>query len=277
MKKGMEINWTRLFLVVNVIFWLGVLCLGGAGSWQAYAVNLQLAILLTAISWLLALYLGGVLNKQLKVAAFVGSDSDFKQCKRGFDFIRFFNPKHDTPEKQEKHVKVLGVYTCSIHRNMFTVLFNLFILWVRQVDVIIVGAGWAAHLPGMCEAFCRYVLRNTSIRIIPVAFDAAPDKPDVELTEDDVRKNRAAVYSISEVPKHQMLLLPKQPKADPFCFGAAEGVSFGEPGFYEAWVMACSPETFPIIKLPSRVPARKRTLAQAIAFAEKSRKEVVKK
>jgi phosphoribosylcarboxyaminoimidazole (NCAIR) mutase len=195
----------------------------------------------------------GRLDKKRKIAFMFGSDNDLKQCVMGLEYLEAHQRS-----RQYSDITILGVYTNSIHRNMFRVLFNVFMLWVRRVDVIIVCAGWAAHLPGMVEAFLRYVLRTTRVSVVPVAIDADPTKPEDEEVK---RRNLAAIYSISEVPKHQMVLYLDRE------------VWFGARGFLGACRFSCE-NLFKEIKLPPRVPWFKRTLIEALEKARNLEKGV---
>lgn len=204
---------------------------------------MNILVLIFLVACLSAIIYRGLvsLDPRKRIAVMVGSDSDLKQGREGFKYLE--------QQQEDNRVKVLGIYTNSIHRNMFAVFFNLIILWLRGVNVIVVGAGWAAHLPGMCEAFLRYVLRNKKIKIVPVAFEAA--QSDLEDEKKVQKRNDAAILSISEVPKHQMALLNN----NEVCFGAA--------GFLLACKMACE-FIFADIVLPKSMYSSKRTLAEVL-------------
>lgn len=195
-------------------------------------------------------------DKRRRIAIMIGSDSDLKQFENALNFLALMVKNH------EPFVKVLRVYTNSIHRNTLITLWRLFWLWLTCVDVIIVAAGWANHLSGVCEAFVRYVLKSRNIMIVPMACDAKND-----------RKNRAAILSISEVPKHQMEVFPQKDETTVFLSAKSAkylaqevGVYFGEDGAVDAVKLACSIDIKPK-KLPSRVPPKSRSLIEAITTA----------
>ena len=79
----------------------------------------------------------------MKVAVIMGSDSDFKVMKKSVDILKQFGIEyevsvisaHRTPEKLIEYVK-------SIDQ--------------KGIEVIIAGAGKAAHLPGVIAAFTSH-------------------------------------------------------------------------------------------------------------------------
>ena len=89
----------------------------------------------------------------MKVAVIMGSDSDFKVMKKSVDILKQFGIEyevsvisaHRTPEKLIEYVK-------SIDQ--------------KGIEVIIAGAGKAAHLPGVIAAF-------TSIPVIGVPIKSS--------------------------------------------------------------------------------------------------------
>ena len=89
----------------------------------------------------------------MKVAVIMGSDSDFKVMKKSVDILKQFGIEyevsvisaHRTPEKLIEYVK-------SIDQ--------------KGIEVIIAGAGKAAHLPGVIAAF-------TSVPVIGVPIKSS--------------------------------------------------------------------------------------------------------
>ncbi|MFA5359774.1 MAG: AIR carboxylase family protein [Patescibacteria group bacterium] len=125
-------------------------------------------------------------NKKVKkIGVMVGSDSDLPQCLEGLKYLQI-------AEEAEK-CKVLIVITNSIHRNTDEVLKNIE-LYSHQLDAWIIGAGWANHLTGTCDAYLRYKFKNTETRVFGVAFE---DKKDDQNT-------KAAILSIICVPGTQV-------------------------------------------------------------------------
>lgn len=122
--------------------------------------------------------------KKRKIVIILGSESDLPQCLKGLLWL-----------KEQKAVLEI-VYIRSQHRHTEQLQWLLKSLNQAEdentVDVIIAGAGWAAVLPGCIDAFLRYRLRNTSIRVIGVAFWAG------------LIKTLAAILSITQVPGTQM-------------------------------------------------------------------------
>ena len=126
----------------------------------------------------------------MRISIIVGSISDLSQCDKG---LKFLNALPHANRKQK--VEVTGVYIRSQHRNTLDVQALLTKLQKEKVDVIIVGAGWANHLTGCCDAFLRYTLRDDKITVIGVAFE----------DNTNTRHTVAASLSISEVPGTQVL------------------------------------------------------------------------
>lgn len=180
-------------------------------------------------------------DEKRRIAVLVGSDSDFPQCSEGLYYLR--------RQQIVGQFVVIGVNTMSIHRNMCEVLEYLDQRNARSdVDVIIAGAGWAAHLPGMMDAYLGYVLNNTCISIIGVAFEDS----------DDVRHTLAAQLSISEVPGTRVI---QHDNTDAFFVGA--------DGFSRACRYAVS-EELPVLKEMKPRPIQCRTLEDAITFASQT-------
>jgi len=144
-----------------------------------------------------------------RILVIVGSNSDLPQCGAGLEVLQ---------DSQERGiVSVMCVYTASIHRNTEALFEELKKICAAQdVDVIIAGAGWAAHLPGMIDAYLRYTLDNTHVVVVGVAFE----------DERNSRHTEAAKLSISEVPGTQVVY---QDQAGQFV---------GPDGFRRACVLA---------------------------------------
>ena len=132
--------------------------------------------------------------KRRKIALVVGSDSDFTQC---IDAAKYL-------EKLEKNdlIKIISpedsgkVIVASIHRHKKYWLDELLPFLIKEeVNVIVCGAGWAAHLPGMIDSHLRYDLRDDKIVIVGVAF---ADNTNIQHTN-------AAILSISDVPGTQVI------------------------------------------------------------------------
>ena len=122
-----------------------------------------------------------------KIAVIVGSKSDLSQCGPGLELLK---------EAQEsKDVEVVGLYVRSQHRNTLDTQQLLSELVKKEVDVAIVGAGWANHLTGCCDAFLRYTLKNDKLVIVGVAF----------FDPDNQNHTKAAILSMTEVPGTQVV------------------------------------------------------------------------
>jgi phosphoribosylcarboxyaminoimidazole (NCAIR) mutase len=157
-------------------------------------------------------------TKQMKkIAVIVGSQSDLTQCIEGFEFL----------ESQRKQVLVVGVYIRSQHRNMEDVKQLLRELVNIKIDAVIVGAGWANHLTGCCDAFLRFNLRSTDFPVIGVAFDDPVNE----------QHTQAAILSITEVPGTQVV------------YKDGQDLFVGHNGFLKACQFAVCGK-FPIIFLP---------------------------
>ena len=143
-----------------------------------------------------------------RIGIMVGSDSDLQQCLEGLRFLK--------SAQNEKLAKVSFVITNSIHKNFSRVVINL-LKAVYEVDVLIVGAGWANHLTGICDSFLRYELKNKKIPVIGVAFE---DKSDASNTQ-------IAILSITRIPGTQAIFT-KSSTGSPFV---------GEKGFLEACIL----------------------------------------
>ena len=107
-----------------------------------------------------------------------------------------------------------------------------------DIDVIIAGAGKAAHLPGCIDAYLRNHLHDKRITVIGVGF-----------TNKNPQDNQAAALSITQVPGTQVLF-----------------AGLGSAGFYNACITACERE-LPAIKLLEIPPELDMALDQAIGMA----------
>jgi len=152
-----------------------------------------------------------------KVAIIVGSQSDLTQCLEGLKFL----------ESQGEQVLVVGIYVRSQHRNMEDVKQLLRELISIKIDAVIVGAGWANHLTGCCDAFLRFSLRSTDFPVIGVAFDDPINE----------QHTQAAILSITEVPGTQVV------------YKDEEGLFVGHNGFLRACQFAVKGK-FPVLFLP---------------------------
>ena len=143
------------------------------------------------------------------IMVIVGSDSDLSQCGAGLELLQEFEARGI--------VSVICVYTTSVHRNTEALFELLKEIHVGQdVDVIIAGAGWAAHLPGMTDAYLRYTLVNTRTVVVGVAFEDVSNE----------QHTKAAQLSISEVPGTQVV------------YRDQAGQFVGEEGFRRACILA---------------------------------------
>lgn len=173
-----------------------------------------------------------------RIAVMVGSDSDLPQCLAGL--------KHLSQAEDKGQIEVVEVNTMSIHRNLVPAIEYLEKRdGLRDIDVIIAGAGWAAHLPGMLDAYLGYGLNNTHTSIIGVAFEDPADE----------RHTLAAELSISEVPGTRVIH-----------HDAIGGPFVGADGFLRACSYAVSGQ-LPVLKEMKSRPTQCRTLKDAIAVA----------
>ncbi|QQG52963.1 MAG: AIR carboxylase family protein [Candidatus Falkowbacteria bacterium] len=174
-----------------------------------------------------------------KIAIIVGSKSDLSQCHGGLEFLK---------EHQNSHpgeIEVVGIYVRSQHRNTLETQELLRELANMEVDVAIIGAGWANHLTGCCDAFLRYTLKNDHLVVIGVAFE---DK-------ENERHNQAAYLSITEVPGTQVI------------FEDDDFPNVGPLGFSRACVFAVD-EELPEIKLPAPRPTMDLALEEALEISQ---------
>lgn len=134
-----------------------------------------------------------------------------------------------------------GIYVRSQHRNTLAVQELLIRMSQEKVDAVIVGAGWANHLTGCCDAFLRYSLQDSHVRVIGVAF-----KDEVQ-----ARRTQAAVLSITEVPGTQVIF----------------NDYIGPDGFVRACLLAIGGE-LKEITLPAPRPTLDMDLPEAIEKAK---------
>lgn len=178
-------------------------------------------------------------GKKRKVLVIVGSDSDIQsQCSGGLRVL--------IDEVRQGTIVMVGgeVYTMSVHRNHAELVALLKSLHeCKAVDVIIAGAGWAAHLPGMVDAILGYELGNISIHVIGVAFE----------DRNDSRHTLAAELSISEVPGTRVV------------YADGDGNFVGANGFFRACQFAATGE-LPEISVPKARDSKSRNLLEAIDF-----------
>lgn len=78
--------------------------------------------------------------KMPKVAIIMGSDSDYEVMKQAADVLSEFNVDYD-------------IFVASAHRTPLDVYEYVSKARDNGVNVIIAGAGGAAHLPGVCAAY----------------------------------------------------------------------------------------------------------------------------
>lgn len=161
----------------------------------------------------------------------IGSDSDLPQCTKGFEYL--------LSAQQEGRASVDKVITASIHRNTEDVLqiLSTAASWAarKELDVLIIGAGWANHLTGTSDAYLRNTLHDKNITIVGVAFE---DKKTPANTA-------AAILSITQVPDTQVVF---------------KGV--GESGFLDACEYAVE-GVLPIVVAKDIVPFTQRSLQEA--------------
>ena len=170
-----------------------------------------------------------------QILVIVGSDSDLPQCGSGLEVLQDFESRGI--------VSVMCVYTASVHRNTEALFEQLKEICAAQdVDVIIAGAGWAAHLPGMVDAYLRFTLADTHVVVVGVAFE----------DEHDSRHTEAAKLSISEVPGTQVVY---QDQAGQFV---------GPDGFRRACVLAAW-GGLPRLQLPQPRPDQARSIREVLS------------
>ena len=169
-----------------------------------------------------------------KIAIIIGSQSDLPQCRWGLEMLATYKDE----------VQVVGVYVRSQHRNMEEVKQLLLELLRLKVDAAIVGAGWANHLTGCCDAFYRFTQSTTQIPIIGVAFQ------DLE----NEKHTQAAILSITEVPGTQVI------------YQDNEGAFVGPQGFLRACQFVINGQ-LPEIKLPASKKTMDLSLEEAVRLS----------
>lgn len=175
-----------------------------------------------------------------RIVVIVGSDSDLPQCSSGLAYLK--------DEELSGNIDVAAVHTMSIHRN-HDELYDFLKARAEccDTDIIIAGAGWAAHLPGMIDAILGYSFRNQGIHVIGVAFE---DRENRENT-------LAAKLSISRVPGTRVI------------FSGDHEVFVGANGFLRACQFASEGE-LPALKVPAPRPSKARSLSGAMQFVGQS-------
>jgi len=164
----------------------------------------------------------------------IGSDSDLKQCKEGFNLLR--------QAFAVGQIEDVEVVTASIHRNTNYVLEKLTkVSEAEEVDVIITGAGWANHLTGVADAYLRYKIKDIRIPVVGVAFE----------DENNFSHTTAASLSISEVPGTQVIFRASE-EDDQFV---------GPAGFWQACRFAIDGD-LPEIKQPKPREVKNRMLSE---------------
>lgn len=179
-----------------------------------------------------------------RIAVIIGSRSDLPQC---LDGLRMLQAAHDRGEIEMVTIGHDGTYgevlVASIHRNTIVAMeaLNRCSQLEHPPDVLIVGAGWANHLTGMSDAVLRYLIGDTRIVVIGVAFEDPKDD----------RHTMAAVLSISEVPNTQVI------------YKDEEGQFVGPDGFRRACEFAVSGD-LPKITEPEPRPPSGLSLDEAV-------------
>lgn len=157
----------------------------------------------------------GVALPPVHVHVVLGSESDRYQAQKGLNWLVIDTP----PEITTK----LDIISC--HRNSEEL--RQFAKTVREDSVIIAGAGKAAALPGVLQAWLKYFGKG-HIPVLGVAFDGGTDSA-----------NAAARLSIEELPGNPVILTP-------------EGTAyFGSEGFFNACVAAVKDEFF-VVPAPTK-------------------------
>ncbi len=174
------------------------------------------------------------MSEMRKIAVVVGSDSDLPQCALGLGYLQ--------DREREGYISVKSVDTLSVHRNMDALFAWLYGIRVRfYPDVILAGAGMAAHLPGMLDARLRYSLGDSRVVVIGVAFENDQDPGTL-----------AAQLSISRVPGTQVV------------WHDNGGQFVGPDGFYRACVVAAD-GGLPQITLPKPRAPKSRSMQEILA------------
>lgn len=180
-------------------------------------------------------------NRRIRHLVIVlGSKSDLSQCLSGLMYLK----------KQELAgtIFVVRIYIMSVHRNLLALMEYLKARHEDgHVDVMIMGAGWAAHLPGMADAILGYIHGNTKIRIVGVGFEDRKNQ----------KHTLAAELSITEVPATRVIYRDKS--MQPFV---------GSTGFLRACEWAVNIRRLPALKKPTPRPTEDFSLLEAIDRCE---------
>jgi phosphoribosylcarboxyaminoimidazole (NCAIR) mutase len=179
------------------------------------------------------------MTEPIKIAIMIGSRSDLKQCVEGLKLLKDAVAKGRVKMIQFRRGKDVAIN--SIHRHRKKTVLNFKKAVKMRADVILAGAGKAAHLPGIIDSVGRHELRDDHTRIIAVAFKGKTKK-----------SNQAALRSIDEVPGNQMIFTVRQ---------------HGSKGFTTA-VRKAIKGNFPSIKLPDPIPDEYFSFDEAIAIGE---------
>jgi len=89
-----------------------------------------------------------------KVAIIIGSKSDFPYIKECEEILKFFNIDYE-------------INVISAHRNLDKLRDYLKNIEEKGVEVIIAGAGYSAHLPGVVASIVK-------LPVIGIPFDSSP-------------------------------------------------------------------------------------------------------
>lgn len=177
-------------------------------------------------------------NSKRRIAILHGSDSDKSQMVLGVEFLRAI--------RATERFEITDFYRVSIHRNNRELH-----MWLddrhrlNDVDVMVMGAGCAAHLPGVCDAYLRNDWKNTQIVVVGVGFQDPKNW----------RNSAAAELSISQVPGTQVVC------------GDARGNFVGEDGCLRAFRFAVQGD-LPLIKIPEPKPSKHRTFDEMLTFLD---------
>jgi len=206
------------------------------------------------------------MSKPHQVAVLIASQSNLGECVAGLRLLGEAAangqielcevPRVLTLKKSadgQSRLNVIGV--ASMHRNMTTVL-DLLTAWYNQgkqrPDVIITGAGLANHLSGCTDAFLRYILGDTQVTVIAVAFTDKKRDPD----------GRVASQATSFVPGTETIW--KDPDTGQELIGSE--------GFRRACILAIE-GNFPEINAPKPREPKALTLEEAIVIGQAQNQE----
>ena len=188
------------------------------------------------------------MNPKRRIAVLVGSDNDLiKQGHAGITFL--------SEQVLAAQIELLSVETMSVHGVHDEWREYLGERHAHQdVDIIIAGAGMAAHLPGMTDAVLGHALKDQHIHVVGVAFE---DNADVDNT-------LAAELSIARVPGKRLVC------------SDADGQFTGPNGFLRACQFAVWGE-FESLDLPKPRKRESRTIFEALRFIEDASKVALQK